>query len=311
MERKIKSFVIIAVCVIATIIAILIINANKGKSNTQNPPGAGRGGKAGALVTTVLSQKVELTTLNDYVATNGEVESQNAVEVFPNMAGKISKVYVILGEKVKKGQTLLKIDPSEPGSYYALSPVESPITGSIMSTPLKAGTKVTTGTAVTVVGDIENLQITVPVQERYVADLKLGLASLITLEAYPGAIFDAKVVRISPVVDAATRTKEVILHFESHDERVNAGMFAKVKLFTNEYKDCVAIPKDAIIDNGSESYVFLSNGGVALKRVVTLGVTVDTLTQITSGVAEGDAVIVEGMLSLADGSNIKDIGNTP
>lgn len=308
MTGKLKNVIIVGAALIVTVVAILAINANKQKNNAAGAPGGRAGAGRGNVVTTVRSQKVELTTLNDYVATNGEVESQNAVEVFPNMAGKISKVYVILGEKVKKGQTLLKIDPSEPGSYYALSPVEAPITGSIMSTPLKAGTKVTTGTAVTMVGDVENLQITVPVQERYVADLKLGLKAQITLEAYNNVVFSAKVVRISPVVDAATRTKEVILHFESHDDRVNAGMFAKVKLFTNEYKDCIAILKDAIIDNGSEVYVFLSNGGVAQKCTVTTGVTVDTLTQITSGLKAGDAVIVEGMLSLADGSAIKDIG---
>lgn len=300
-----KTLLIITVALAATVLIALIASKSGGAKGAA--PGGARKGRGGGVVT-VKSIAVTPTLISDYVITNGEVESQNAVEVFPNMAGKVARVYKALGDKVKKGEVLMKIDPSEPGSYYALSPIEAPISGSILSTPLKAGTKVTTGTTVTSVGDTDNLQITAPIPERYVSRLSVGQAADITLVSYPDDIFKAKIVKVSPVVDSSTRTKEIILNFTEKDERVNAGMFAKVKLYIKDYEGVLVVPKDAVVDNGKEdSYLFINSGAVAKKVSVTQGVAIDTFVIIEKGLREGDRVITEGMLSLTDGSEIKDI----
>ena len=49
---------------------------------------------------------------------------------------------VSLGSPVKAGDIIAYIDPSEPGSYYAKSPVTAPIDGSIITSPVKIGQKV-------------------------------------------------------------------------------------------------------------------------------------------------------------------------
>ena len=68
----------------------------------------------------------------------------------------------------------------------------------------------------------------------------------------------ATVSRISPVLDAATRTKEVILNFDEKDSRINAGMFAKVKLYTIDYSNHIVIPQDALVTNNDDKYVFVT-----------------------------------------------------
>lgn len=248
-------------------------------------------------------------TLNDYVITNGEVESQSAVEVFPSMGGKVQQINVLLGSQVKKGDVIAKIDPSEPGTKYALSPVEAPISGSIVSTPLKVGTKVTTNSAVTMIGDIDNLQISASVPERYVSELKTGLKAEITVEAYPDVIFMATVSRVSPVVDAATRTKQVIMNFDKKDSRVNAGMFAKVKLYTSKYSGKLVVPSDAIITNDDDvSYLFVVNDDYTVsRRTVKTGKAIDGMIQVTDNLMAGERVVYEGMLSLSDGANVNDL----
>lgn len=217
MEKKSKiSLIVTVAAVLLTVAAVVAINATKNTENAGGPgKGGGRGrGGTGNTIFTVRSAEAVKKTLNDYVITNGEVESQSAVEVFPSMGGKVQQINVLLGSQVKKGDVIAKIDPSEPGTKYALSPVEAPISGSIVSTPLKVGTKVTTNSAVTMIGDIDNLQISASVPERYVSELKTGLKAEITVEAYPDVIFMATVSRVSPVVDAATRTKQVIMNFD-------------------------------------------------------------------------------------------------
>lgn len=312
MEKKSKiSLIVTVAAVLLTVAAVVAINATK---NTENAGGPGKGGARGRggtgnTIFTVRSAEAVKKTLNDYVITNGEVESQSAVEVFPSMGGKVQQINVLLGSQVKKGDVIAKIDPSEPGTKYALSPVEAPISGSIVSTPLKVGTKVTTNSAVTMIGDIDNLQISASVPERYVSELKTGLKAEITVEAYPDVIFMATVSRVSPVVDAATRTKQVIMNFDKKDSRVNAGMFAKVKLYTSKYSGKLVVPSDAIITNDDDvSYLFVVNDDYTVsRRTVKTGKAIDGMIQVTDNLVAGERVVYEGMLSLSDGSNVNDL----
>ena len=302
-QKKTRTILIIGIAVAVTVIAVIVINKTK-KTGLMQAPGK----RGGSSVVSVRSEEATIQTLNDYVITNGEVESQSAIEVFPSMNGKIASINVMLGSHVNKGDVIAKVDPSEPGTKYALSPVEAPISGSIVSSPSKVGEKVSTSTSITMIGDIENLQISAPVPERYVAELKPGLKAEVTLEAYPGIVFSATVSRVSPVVDAATRTKEIILNFDKKDSRINAGMFAKVKLYTSKYAGQIAIPKDSLVSQNDDSYLFVVNDdSTGSKRLVKTGKTVDNLIQITDNLVTGERVVVEGMLSLSDGARVNDI----
>lgn len=301
-----KKIIIAAAAVTCIVIIYAVITA-------KNSGQGGRGKRSGSNVQTVFSVKTEkaaIRTLHDYIPTNGEVEAQSSIEVFPDIGGKVVNVSVSLGSPVKKGQVIAKIDPSEPGSKYALSPVTAPISGSIVSTPLKDGTTVTTSSSITTIGDVHNLQITAEIPEKYVALLKTGLSAAVTLEAYPGVVFTATVSRVSPVVDSSSRTKEIILTFDKDDSRVNAGMFAKITLYTVNYSGAVTISGDAIVIKNDKKYAYIVTAdNKAEQRELTLGNSVDGMYQVLSGISEGEKVVVEGTSTLSDGANIKDITN--
>lgn len=301
--NKSKTILAILVSMAVTAGLVCLVLFTKGTSSAPKRPQS-------VSIPTVKTEDATKKTLHDYVITNGEVESQSSIEVFPSMSGKIAAINVMLGSSVKKGDVIAKVDPSEPGTNYALSPVEAPISGSIVSSPLKIGTKVSTATAITMIGDIENLQVTASVPERYVAELKTGLKAEVYLEAYPGVVFTATVSRVSPVVDAATRTKEIILNFDKKDSRINAGMFAKVKLFISKYEGHIAIPKDAVVEQDENSYLYIVNDdNTVSKRVVKLGKSVDGIIQVVDNVMPGERVVVDGMLAISDGVKVYDISN--
>lgn len=266
-------------------------------------------GKKSQTVTPVRTVVANEVILQDYVMTSGDIQTQTSIEVFPSIGGTIVQMNVSLGSPVKKGEVIGYIDPSEPGSYYAKSPITCPISGSILTAPAKPGQKVQASSVITKIGDIENLQISAKIPERYVAELAVGQKAEIKLEAYPDVSFSASVVRISPVVDSATRTKEIILNFDKKDSRINAGMFAKVKLFTSVYKGTFAIGQDSIVSNSDKNYLFVVNDDDTVsKREVTLGKNVDGYYQILSGIEFGETVVTEGMLTLYEGAKVRDIG---
>ncbi len=307
LKKLTKSQIVIISAVALTILSIIFcLTIGRNDSSTQTG-GRGRGGNT---VFSVITQTVQKEVLHGYVIANGEIESQNSVNVYPDVAGKVIETNVMLGSSVKRGDIIAYVDPSAPGQYYKKSPVYAPISGSIISTPLKNGTTVSTNTTIAIVGDISNLQVTADIPERYVAVLKEGLKAEISVEAYPEVVFEATVSRVSPVVDTTSRTKEVVLHFNKRDERVNAGMFGKVKLYTQDYTDQVVMPSDALVQLNDENYAYVvkEDSTVERRKVVT-GNSVDGKIQITEGVNEGEKVVIQGQTSLNDGSKIRDITN--
>lgn len=298
------AFIFILIIIVTALVCFYIL---KGK------PKKGQNGPWGAMnqsevIYSVKTQLGEPVTITDFVVTSGDVQTQSSIEVFPSIGGKIVQMNVTLGSPVKKGDVIAKIDASEAGSYYTQSPVIAPISGSILSSPAKLGAKVSANSVITTIGDIENLQITTRIPERYVGELAIGQKAEISLEAYPNVIFMATVSRISPVLDAATRTKEVILNFDEKDSRINAGMFAKVKLYTIDYSNHIVIPQEALVTNNDDKYVFVTKeDNTVEKRDVTVGKNIAGQIQILSGVEFGEKIVVEGMLSLYNGAKINDI----
>ena len=261
-------------------------------------------------VSTVRTQIAQVEVLHDYINTNGDIEAVNSVDVYPDIGGKIVSTNVTLGSRVRRGDVIARVDPSEPGSSYTLSPVLAPINGSIIKTPLKVGTKVTTSSVVTTIGDIASLQITAKIPERYVASLRTGLKAEISLEAYPDAVFTATVTHVSPVLDVNARTKEIVLTFDENDARINAGMFGKVKLYTLDYEGAVVLPSDAIVTKGDKPYLYVvKDDDTVEQREVTQGKSVDGIVQILSGIEQGERVVVEGGQVLSNGAKVRDISN--
>ena len=305
--KKLTKSQIVIISAVALTVLCIIFCLTIGRNDSKQQGGRSRGGNT---VFSVITQTVQKEVLHGYVIANGEIESQNSVNVYPDVAGKVIETNVMLGSSVKRGDIIAYVDPSAPGQYYKKSPVYAPISGSIISTPLKNGTTVSTNTTIAIVGDISNLQVTADIPERYVAVLKEGLKAEISVEAYPGVVFEATVSRVSPVVDTTSRTKEVVLHFNTRDERVNAGMFGKVKLYTQDYRDQVVMPSDALVQLNDENYAYVvkEDSTVERRKVVT-GNSVDGKIQITEGISEGEKVVIQGQTSLNDGSKIRDIGS--
>ena len=310
--KKSSTWIIVIVLLAVTAAGVFLINlsSKKKKEAAGGPGGFGGfgGGRGQQTATAVRTTVAKNQTITDFVLTNGEIETQKSIEVFPSIGGKVVDMKVSLGSPVKAGDVIAYIDPSEPGSYFAKSPVTAPIDGSIITSPVKIGQKVSMSSVITKIGDINNLQITAKVPERYVADIAIGQKAEITLQAYGEEKFMASVVRISPVVDPSTRTKEIILNFDKHYDKVNAGMFARVKLFTVDFGGYPVIQQDAFVENSDEYYLYIvKDDSTVTKRKVTRGKSVDGYNQVVDGLSAGEVVVLEGMLSLYEGAKVRDI----
>ena len=252
---------------------------------------------------------VQAGNLDDYLEFGGDVSSVSAVDVYPDAAGKISRIRVSVGDLVKKDQIIAYVDPSRPGMNYSENPVKAPISGRVTSFPPTIGTMVSQSYSIAKISDTDELQIKVNVAERFISRIRENQTAIVSFDAYPGVEFKARVFEVSPVLDTTSRTMLAKLKVEPADSRIKAGMYARVKLITDTIEGAVVIPNDAIIYRDGKPYVFTAKSESAESSVnmvsVKEGLSVDNKTEIQEGLKEGDVIIVKGQSLLSDGSKVK------
>ncbi|WP_407426568.1 efflux RND transporter periplasmic adaptor subunit [Treponema sp.] len=262
--------------------------------------------------TTVAVKSVQKVSLDDYIEFGGTVRAVNSVAVLPSVAGKIAQILVETGERVSKNQIIAQVDASKPGADYTMSPVRASAAGTVVSIPVSLGSYVTSSSTVAEIASVDDLEIKVNVSERFVPLVKIGQTGEISFKSYPDETFEAKITKLSPVLDAATRTQEVTLKLTETKNIVKAGMFAHVKLVTNHKENIVTVPAKAIVYNAGKPYVFTATNedGTAkvFRTAVQTGISVDGVTEIVEGLKEGDSVVIKGQNMISDGQKVNIAG---
>lgn len=268
------------------------------------PPMAGggmpRGGASAAqtAAVTVSAKIMEKETIQKTVLLNGDVASKTQTSIYPDTSGKVSRLLKQVGDSVKKGEVIAYVDPSRPGSAYAVSPVTATVSGTIIQLPFNVGDTVNTGNALAVIGSLEDLEIKVKVSEKYSAYLKPGLPAYVSLVSAPDEVLLAKITSISPVVNTSNRTQDVVLSLEQHHKTIRPGMFAQVRLVVQEEKDTFVVPQGAIRSFNDEPAVFvITADNTALRKIVKTGLANDNDIQIIAGLEVGDQVITAGSVT--------------
>ncbi len=265
------------------------------------------GEKAEATVFAVTTTEAAKGELKDYLEFGGDVAAKSNIDILPDAAGKISEVRVSVGDRVERNQVIAYVDPSRPGMKYEMSPVKSPIAGTITAVNVVPGSMVTQQISVGKVSKMEELEISMNVPERFVSKIKRGQYAYLRFDAYPGDVFIAKISEISPVLDTSSRTMAVKLELTERDPRIKAGMFARVKLITDTKSGIVKVPSTAIVNRFGEDFVFLVEGGetaTVRKQIVKVGIRVDDKAEILEGVSAGDEIVVRGQTLLENGSSV-------
>jgi multidrug efflux pump subunit AcrA (membrane-fusion protein) len=193
----------------------------------------------------------------DYIALSGDIVAGSTVDVFSDVAGRITQVYVGIGSRVNRGSPIAAVDPSKPGMYYIPGVASAPITGTVVDLPAQVGATVNQAVPLARISGNSALEIKLYVAERFISKVAMNQSCEIILDAWPGEVFRGTVTEVSPVVDPASRTMEIKLNVTNQDNKLREGMFAKVKLITEQKENIVKIPASAMIQRFGESYVFV------------------------------------------------------
>ncbi|MDC7225664.1 MAG: efflux RND transporter periplasmic adaptor subunit [Spirochaetales bacterium] len=245
-------------------------------------------------------------TVSDFIKVNGDVVVDAEVDIFPDVSGKVVSCNLEVGDWVDKGQTVAVVDPSMPGQNFSESEVYSTISGTVLTVNVRVGDKVTSNTAVITIGDLSKLKLKTYIPEKYTGNLRIGLPAEVSFAAFPETNFDASVSTIAPVLDPASRTVEVELELENSSEKIKSGMFASIRLVTDQVENVVTVPASAVFEYYGDNTVFVIKEDSTVERKnIDIGMSTVELIEIKSGLDEGDIVVTAGQSLLKDGSKVR------
>ena len=182
--------------------------------------------------------------------------------------------------------------------------VAAPFDGVISQRLLSPGAIATAATPILVLTS-NAIEVHVTVEEARVGQVRAGQGVQLTVPAYPDVVIPAKVVTVAPAGDARAHTFDAKIVPDAPDDRLLPGMFAQVRVVAAEKPDAILVPREAVIQQGANPVVFVNDNGKAAARPVQIGMTDDKSSEIVSGVAAGEQVVVVGQNGLRDGAPIQ------
>jgi HlyD family secretion protein len=187
-----------------------------------------------------------------------------------------------------------------------LSIIRAPIDGTVYDFDLKQGSFVNAGDPIAKIGKLDRVRVTVYVDEPDLGKVRQGEVVNITWDALPGHQWKGEVDKLpTQIVPLGTRqVGEVgcVIENPQLDLIPNANINAEIQATVVE--KALAVPKEAIRREGSETGVFLLQGDRVMWRKIGLGVSNYTKSQVISGLSDGDAVALPTEKPLKNGSKV-------
>ena len=184
--------------------------------------------------------------------------------------------------------------------------VRAPFNGIVAERLVSTGDYVSRGMKVATVVRIDPVRVELTVPEQYLSHVKAGQAVRLSVDAYPGEIFTARVRFVSPALKADQRALTVEAIAANADGRLKPGLFATALLQQPAPAPALLVPAASVETVAGTSRVYVIGGDNRIEeRIVTLGEKVGDRVEIATGVKAGERVAANPRGKLADGVRVQ------
>jgi len=187
--------------------------------------------------------------------------------------------------------------------------ITAPIAGTITRKIVEEGTYVNTGTPIASIVDVSRLKVKVNVSEANVYYLKVGDKVKITTDIYRGVTFEGRISFVSPRGDESHNYPVEVEISNSSKNPLKAGTFVNVEVAVGSNNEGLFIPREALQGSIKDAKVYVAQNGKAILKNIIVGRESNESLEVTSGINQGDKVIVSGQVNLTNNKPIKIINN--
>lgn len=188
---------------------------------------------------------------------------------------------------------------------YSYGLITSPVDGVVANKAATIGQVVSPGTALMVVQDIHQVYAVINVEQKELGRIKVGQKGSVTLDAYPGKVFEGVVELMNPEAGSANRMFRTKLKIDNAGEELKPGMFANVELVTGEKEQVLAIPQAAVMQKQGQYFVYTLEGDKAVRHQIEIGEVTGSTIAVKSGLQPGSQVIITSVNRLKDGDVVR------
>ncbi len=150
--------------------------------------------------------------------------------------------------------------------------------------------------------DYSRIKVDVDVSGQDIRLIQKGQEAVLRVGSFPGREFRGVVRAVNLTANPLSKKFGVEVVFDNPDSALRPGTFGDVVFEVQSHENALVVPQIAVLEN---TYVFVAEGGRAVKKNVALGIQNTTMIEILDGLAEGDQVIVEGNFGLEDGASVQ------
>ncbi|MGV8981630.1 efflux RND transporter periplasmic adaptor subunit [Clostridium sp.] len=244
--------------------------------------------------------------------------------------GIISDIYAVVGSTVSKGTNLFKLSANDINNSItsqnlniqedkttlsnAQKQVEynnllSPTAGVVAALNFAPGDSIQSSKVIATIIDPTKMQTVLAVDELDINKVKIGQSVSITVDAIKDKLFTGKVIKISSIgitTDSVT-TYDVAVSMDAADG-VKTGMTTNAKISVQTEENVVMLPIEGVKSTDTSKSVIVQNpgtssessGGVTTSisssdistKKVQVGIANENYVEVTSGVSEGETVLV-------------------
>lgn len=182
--------------------------------------------------------------------------------------------------------------------------VTSPIDGYVTLVNINEGEVASQAMPAVIVANIDVVELETSVSEYLINKINIGDTVKVLVSSASNQEFDGIITALSPAPAPNSLTYPLKVSIDNSDSVIKSGMFAEIKIISENKKNVLVVPSDAVIIKSGQSSVAVLKGKTATFKKVTTGLDNGEYIEITNGLTEGEIIITEGQYYLDEGSQV-------
>lgn len=198
-----------------------------------------------------------------------------------------------------------RANQSSAEQQYGYGIITAPVDGVVANKNATIGQVVSSGAALMVVQDINQVYAVINVEQKELGSIKVGQKANITVDTYPDKVFAGTVEVVNPEAGSTSRMFRTKIKIDNVGADLKPGMFAKVALATGESVAVQTVPQSAVVQKQGLYYVFTVENDKAVRKQIEIGEVTGNTIVVKSGLQTGEQVIVTGTNRIKEGDAVR------
>lgn len=255
--------------------------------------------------------EVEERDFEQTVFAIGRVEEipGNQYSVSSRIAGRAIAVNAFIGDSVKKGQVLVRVESRQPGDPPPTIELTSPLDGLVTKSHVLQGQPVEPNQDLLDISNRTQMWVVARIPEQRAAGIGPGTGARIRFPALGDGGIKAKLLRFGVKADLEAGAIEGVFVAPNPEGHLQPGMRAEFDIIVSTRPNVIAVPEEAVQGDPASRVVYVKDFEIAnafVKVPVVTGQTGNGWVEIKEGIFPGDEVVTQGsyMLGFAGGGSV-------